>query len=68
MKKLLMIALLAGCETVLTEEGCPVGLTEIGIARQNACVAAYREEMARLNGGTVTRCTQVGNTMSCVTN
>ena len=70
MRKLMTMLVLAACapDTMTTKEGCSIGVTDIGIARQNACVAAYYEEQARMNGGTVTRCTQVGQTMSCVTN
>lgn len=67
MKRILVAAFtLAACQ-MTTEEGCPVGMTEIGKAREQACVAAYHEEMARQNGGTVTRCVETGNGMSCTT-
>ena len=68
MKRLAFIILLGGCApgSLETTEGCPIGLTDIGIARQQACQAAYYEEQARLNGQRITRCTTVGNTTTCI--
>ena len=61
------VTALAACEPVRTPEGCPIMLTEIGQAYRDACIAAYNEEVARAQGGTVTRCTPVGGGMSCTT-
>lgn len=65
MKKLVLIVALAGCQTT-TPEGCPIYMTELMRPKTEACVAAYREEMAKASGGTVTRCSPVGDGLSCV--
>jgi hypothetical protein len=61
-----VVMALFGCGAT-TPEGCPIMMTEIGRARMEACIAAYNEEKARAAGGTVTRCTRVGGSLSCVT-
>lgn len=66
MKKFLLLLPLAACQAT-TPEGCPVYMTEMMQAQTQACIAAYNEEKARQAGGTVTKCTPVGGSMSCAT-
>lgn len=61
------LLLLCGCQSATTPEGCPIYATPIMQAQTQACVAAYHEEKARAAGAAVTRCTPVGNSVSCVT-
>lgn len=59
---------LTGCGPApTTEEGCPIEVGTFGRARMEACIAAYHEEKARQQGGVVTRCQQVGGSVSCST-
>lgn len=62
-----MLLGLSACDAAKTAEGCPIGVTEIGMAQTRACQQAYHEEMARQNGGVVTRCIGGTGTMSCTT-
>ncbi|RMC30085.1 hypothetical protein [Paracoccus siganidrum] len=69
MRILTIMALLAltACDTPTTAEGCPIGLTDIGMAQTRACQQAFHEEMARQRGGTVTRCIGGTGNVSCTT-
>jgi len=72
MKKIMMLAAtatitVAGCQKVVTEEGCTVFIGPELQHITEACVAAYHAEKARLEGREVTTCRTVGNTTTCVT-
>lgn len=63
----ILMLMLAGCTPAVTEEGCPIYASEMMQAYTDACIRAYYEERARMNGGTVTRCFGGPNDMTCVT-
>lgn len=69
MKRILAFSflVLGGCQGATTPEGCPIYATPMMQAQTQACVAAYHEEKARAAGAVVTRCTPVGNSVSCIT-
>jgi hypothetical protein len=60
------LAMLVGCQSATTPEGCPIMISEVGQAYMQSCIAAYQAEKARLAGKKVTTCQTVGNTTTCI--
>jgi hypothetical protein len=70
MKRFLMVLVLAGCVDAgpapTTAEGCPIYYGVALQAKTVACQQAYYEEMAKANGGTVTKCFGGPGQVTCV--
>lgn len=67
-RTILILLMLAGCGPAPeTAEGCPILISEYGQAYTAACIRAFYEEQARLQGKPVTRCFGGPGSMSCTT-